>query len=423
MNNIYTYNQAGIIARLYSPFKPLQIMQKVKLSSWDTFFIRFAGHSPQTVEATTPSEKSRIVTMGLVLFIPVLMGGVSGGYAATFLSSSPWAWTFGIIWAVVVYLIDRAIISINNGGFWVYLTRFVMAIVIGLVISFPFKIRIFEDVIAEQQFEQTQLKSTNIENRYQKKINQKQNRLDAEKAQLNHLYDDFKVEMDGSGGTGNRGYGTIATRKEQEYLAAKAAYTKDSANFALEKSLITMEMQNELTQMTDVESNGLIGKYKALGKVAAKEPFVNTVSYLLWFFFTLLELIPLLVKIMNSKGLYNRVVETEDEARMVANQNIYELRIQAESIAAAVPNENKINQAKLQIAQEKVDAETTMAKMYAAETMKLWKEERKHFTELSKAKIDVERFDKLADQVGEIFDKSSDNIFNLAQRASPEGVL
>ena len=105
-------------------------MEKVNLTRFDNFFIRLAGHSPETVELTSHAEKSRLVTMGMVLLIPIFLGTFSGGYAATFLSNSPFAFTFGIVWGTVVYLIDRAIISISKGGFWIYFIRVVMALII-----------------------------------------------------------------------------------------------------------------------------------------------------------------------------------------------------------------------------------------------------------------------------------------------------
>ncbi|WP_255036069.1 DUF4407 domain-containing protein [Lacihabitans soyangensis] len=398
-------------------------MEKLILSKWDKFFIRIAGHNPETVEKTTPAEKSRIVNLGLVLFIPVIMGGISGGYAATFISPAPYAWTFGIVWALVIYLIDRAIISITDGGFWVFAIRIIMAIVIGLVISFPVKVKIFEDVINEQQFAEINALRVQIENRYQKRIQDAQAEANKQEANKNKLYQEFKDEMDGSGGTEVRGYSTISKRKEEAFNEANKSYLTEKEAFDKNKSDLTNQKNNELENLKQSQANGLIGKYKALGRVAEKEPFVNIVSWLLWFFFTILELVPLLVKIMSKGGLYNSIVKSDANARLVATENINQLKIQAETMAETVPNEQKINAAKVKIVQDKISAETEMAKAYSAELAKLWKQERKNYEDLSKMKITPERFDKLADQMSEIFDKASDNIFDHSKTVSPESIL
>lgn len=104
-----------------------------------------------------PTEYAKYAGMGGTIFFTACMAALSGGYAiSTVFDSTIVAVIFGIFWGMLIFNLDRLIVNTmySDGKVTISwqelvsgLPRIVMAIFLGIVISTPLELKIFEDAI------------------------------------------------------------------------------------------------------------------------------------------------------------------------------------------------------------------------------------------------------------------------------------
>jgi len=108
-----------------------------------------------------PVEHSKYVGIGATIFFTALFASLSGGYAMYFVfNGSPFAVgfaiLFGMLWGLAIFNMDRYIVSsINKEGttnqqILQASPRILLAIMIGIVISRPLELKIFDKEIREK---------------------------------------------------------------------------------------------------------------------------------------------------------------------------------------------------------------------------------------------------------------------------------
>lgn len=286
-----------------------------KISLVKRFFIWAGGFDEKTISHATSSEVSKMALLGSMVLVPALIGLFSFGYATFLISNNDFIAIFGgIVWSIVIFLVDRAIMGygkpgeLNLGLFG----RFLLAVTVGLVIAEPIILLAFNDAINEQQFLESQSLIEELNKKYDAKIasyNEEivifQSRVDAKQAA-------YTTEMDGTGGSGIRNRGPIYKKKYQDYLI-------EVENFNLEKNrLDKLIAQTETARVGDLMTlktslgNGLLSHINALHRI--KSPAVAFATWTLRLFFFFIELIPFFMKISPSgRGLYYEMIDRNDE--------------------------------------------------------------------------------------------------------------
>jgi hypothetical protein len=104
-----------------------------------------------------PTEHAKYAGMGGTIFFTACMAALSGGYAiSTVFESTIIAILFGIFWGMLIFNLDRLIVNTmySDGKVTISwqelvsgLPRIIMAIFLGIVISTPLELKIFEDAI------------------------------------------------------------------------------------------------------------------------------------------------------------------------------------------------------------------------------------------------------------------------------------
>lgn len=107
-----------------------------------------------------PTEWAKYACVGGTILFTAIMAMISGGYAMFFVFNSYiTAFLFSIIWALMIFNIDRLIVNSMGTDGTDKLTwkkvgraspRIVLAVIIGLVIATPLEMKIFEDRIESQ---------------------------------------------------------------------------------------------------------------------------------------------------------------------------------------------------------------------------------------------------------------------------------
>lgn len=104
-----------------------------------------------------PSDYAKYAGIGGTILFTALMAALSGGYALNFVfDNQKVAIIFGVFWGLLIFNLDRFIVNtmysdgkhtISWGELKSGLPRIIMAIFLGIVISTPLELKIFEDKI------------------------------------------------------------------------------------------------------------------------------------------------------------------------------------------------------------------------------------------------------------------------------------
>ncbi len=327
------------------------------MNSVDQFFWFCSGVHLDTLKKH-PTEQNKYVGIGATIFFTGLFAALSGGYAMYFVfKGDPFAIVFailfGIIWGLAIFNMDRYIVaSINkNASVWKQILqatpRILLAIMIGIVISRPLELKIFDKEIRER------LKVSYLNNQ--------RNRIDTLNAAFNNKYglelaklNASRIERDSLASAikadrqklnyeifGNKttetsgvmGYGPYAKRKEAELLQRQqnldtlnASIRQQEAFVATRKefdgmfaeSIYTGKQLDSLASMAGfADRNWALGQLSFNPNGSPDESTARAVTFigLLFIFF---ECLPVFVKMMSSIGPYDKSIEYRENTEVYA---------------------------------------------------------------------------------------------------------
>ena len=126
-------------------------------NSWINEFLWSCAGVNKNVLRQCPSDYSKYAGIGGTILFTALMACFSGGYALSFVFGKWWIGIiFGIFWGLLIFNLDRFIVNtmysdgkvtIGWQEFKSGLPRIIMAIFLGIVISYPLELKIFDDEI------------------------------------------------------------------------------------------------------------------------------------------------------------------------------------------------------------------------------------------------------------------------------------
>jgi hypothetical protein len=123
------------------------------------FFWLFSGCEINVLKEC-PTDFNRQAGIGFTIFMTTLFAFAAGSYAGFYFSHNIIsALGFGLIWSLLVFSIDRAMVvtmkkdpTLKSQPFWIPLiSRGLLALLIAFVISIPLELLIFRDKIEEQK--------------------------------------------------------------------------------------------------------------------------------------------------------------------------------------------------------------------------------------------------------------------------------
>ncbi|MBC6110264.1 DUF4407 domain-containing protein [Pedobacter fastidiosus] len=345
------------------------------------FFWFCSGAHIPTLEKY-PSEQNKYTGIGATIFFTGLFAALSGGYAMYFVFSGNdfaviFAIVFGFLWGAAIFNMDRYIVSsINksastNKQLLQATPRILLAIMIGIVISRPIELKIFDKEIKQRlkvsylNGQRSKIDTLNkaFENKYQVefgRLNQQkvtrdslENGIKADRKKLNfEIFGNKTTET-----SGVMGYGPYAKRKEAEIKQRSTEL--DSLKATINKSESFIDKRKEFdgmfteklytTKQLDSLANlaGFADRNWALGQLKFNADGTNdnntamavTFIGLLFIFF---ECLPVFVKLMSARGPYDFATADGDETaiyqskkdkdfHMEVADNIHENRVESES--------------------------------------------------------------------------------------------
>jgi hypothetical protein len=290
------------------------------VNAMQRIFIWLAGYDSNTANNCTSSEIRKITIMGTMVLLPGLIGLFSYGYGFYFIFKNlQSAIIGGMLSSIVLILIDRGIMAYGRPGHFSFgmFGRVCLAVTVGILLAEPLILKIFEDSIEEQQYVELKHQKEAISIPYQSQIKALNADLKIDEGRINALQTAYTGEADGTLGTGNRNQGPIYEMKKQDYLKAKADYDAKAIKYASNINHINADKDAENNMLEQKKADGLIGRMRALSVLGEKEPIVKWATWLLRFFFCMVELLPLLIKISptGDRGLYHGLVDIADKER------------------------------------------------------------------------------------------------------------
>ncbi|MBC7913078.1 MAG: DUF4407 domain-containing protein [Pyrinomonadaceae bacterium] len=301
-----------------------------------------------------PTEQNKYVGIGATIFFTALFAALSGGYAMYFVfAGNPiavfLAIIFGLIWGLAIFNMDRYIVSsisktgTSNQQIWQATPRILLAIMIGIVISRPLELKIFDKEIRQKlkssylngQRSKIDTLNRTFGNKYVTEL-QKIGDLKAERDSLQKDINRSRYVLnqeifgDKSNQTsGKLGYGTYAKQKEavlnQKAQRLETVRTEMSSleNLILKRKElegITSERMFSGKQLDSLSNvAGFADRNWALGQLSFNADSSRDLgTYLAIAFigllFILFECLPVFVKLMSPVGPYDVALQNVEES-------------------------------------------------------------------------------------------------------------
>ncbi|MCX2432261.1 DUF4407 domain-containing protein [Pedobacter sp. GR22-10] len=345
------------------------------------FFWFCSGAHIPTLEKY-PSEQNKYTGIGATIFFTGLFAALSGGYAMYFVFKGDdlavvFALIFGFLWGAAIFNMDRYIVSSLNksagtGKQLLQATpRILLAIMIGVVISRPIELKIFDKEIKERlkvsylNGQRSKIDTLNkaFENKYQVEFG----RLKQQKATRDSLEKGIKAdrqklnfEIFGNKTTetsGVMGYGPYAKRKEAEIKQREVELDSLRSNINKSESFVDQRKafdglfteklytKKQLDSLANLA--GFADRNWALGQLkfnvdGTRDNNTATAVTFIGLLFVFFECLPVFVKLMSARGPYDYATADGDDVFIYQSKkdkdfhfevaaNIHETRVDAES--------------------------------------------------------------------------------------------
>lgn len=371
-------------------------------------FFWFCSGANRSLLMRSPTESEKYAGIGATVFFTGLFAALSAGYALFTIFSNPWlAAFFGLVWGAMIFNLDRYIVSSmsKKDRFWpefkLLLPRLALAVLLALVISKPLELKIFEKEInrkldvkkseeavsAREAIRKGFPEYTEIENKI---AGLKQEIADkaAFRDQKQQEYDFERFGTKTPGTTGIAGIGANARKKEQQLNEAQEDLKKTEER--VYQQIASLESRiPEIRQKEDAEFSlqkttidrydGLAARIDALSVLTTESRAMEYANLFLILLFIAIEIAPIFVKFISSKGPYDELLEAhEKELKVYKEEKMIKTVQSSEARILRFTDKEKLQ------TEENVAREQRLRKKFGEaedelldETIRHWKEEEK----------------------------------------------
>lgn len=299
------------------------------------FFIFCSGADTGILENCSAGENTKYAGIGATVFFTAIMAMIAGSYALyTVFDSYFSAIFFGLIWGLLIFNLDRFIVSTikkRDSFFDEFIQaspRIILALIIAIVISKPLEMKIFEKEINQVLLEEKN--TMTLENKDQlalqytpaatvltTEIATLKDEILKKEASVNALYDTYISEAEGTSGTEKLGKGPVYKEKRDKHDAELATLqelktTNNEKIAGLETQIATIASDYEAkvaeTQPIIEGFDGLMARVTALNKL----PWLP--SFFIFLLFLAIETSPIIAKLLSPKGAYDLKLEALEGA-------------------------------------------------------------------------------------------------------------
>ncbi|ALO16310.1 hypothetical protein L21SP5_02687 [Salinivirga cyanobacteriivorans] len=287
-----------------------------------------------------PTEINMFMGIGIVVFLTGIVASISGGYAFHLVFNSiPLAIVFGVFWGILIFFLDWYLVaSLKKERKWgkefvMALPRIILAVFIAVVVARPIEMKLFEKEIDLQvqkaQLEKRQEQMQNVLNQFgeieqlRQENDSLQQLINKKAERRNELYDLMIAEAEGRSPVGVMGKGPVYKEKQREYAFAveelKELRTRIVPQIASnnERIAVLNQKKDELAATNQIvisRANGFLSRLRALNELQEEEKTVYWASLFILLLFVVIEISPVFVKLISSRGPYDELFEAEQAA-------------------------------------------------------------------------------------------------------------
>jgi hypothetical protein len=275
------------------------------------------------------ADRERYRIIGIAVLVTGLFATLAWGYFfSTVVKDDLAIIGLALFFGFAILSIDRSLIAAmhRNGGkpqFLPVAFRLLLAVTIGLFISQPVVLMLFKkdidaqmvldrqqkmDVFRKEQIDYNAAKTKDI----RQQIAAYESQLVQKEEQVKDYKDGYIRETDGTGGSGKIGESVIARVKKSEYLKAEEELRKlkkELAPLRLEQAekLALLKTEDSLKEAaySATLTDGFLSQVEALNTLTEEHPPLKQRYRLIVFIITLIEVMPLLTKLLMPKGEYD----------------------------------------------------------------------------------------------------------------------
>lgn len=299
------------------------------------FFIFCSGADTDILDQCSPGEQTKYAGIGATVFFTAVMAFIASAYALyTVFDSYLSAIFFGFIWGLLIFNLDRFIVSTlkKRNNFIDELIqaspRILLAIIIAIVIAKPLELKIFEkeidQVLLEQKNELTLQNKEQIALQYTPAITALTSEIEVLKKEIadkevgvNALYETYIAEAEGRKGTKIIGKGPVYKEKREKHDSELAAL-QDLRKTNTEKIIATETQIDGLSAEYNLKISETQPVIDGFDGLMARINALNELSWLPSFFIFLLfltiETSPILAKLLSPKSTYDLKLEEQENA-------------------------------------------------------------------------------------------------------------
>ena len=350
-----------------------QVKSTVKRSNIFNEFFWICSGANRHILRQCPTEYSKYFGIGGTIFFTAAMATLSGGYAFYTIFQNQWiSIAFGIFWGLLIFNLDRFIVNtmysdgkytISWGELAAGTPRLIIAIFLGIVISTPLEMKIFEDRINSQIVKDNARRTSEtrgIADADYKKLQdliEQQSELFEEREQLSYTLrkaqEDLKNEVEGKANSGKIGKGPIYEQKKEYCNSCQNALDRWNADNASRLKRLEQDIESAETKVKNfegdikegLEENGFCVRYEAFTNVKNEVPAARIVSIFIMLMFIIIEVAPTFFKMMIASGPYDELLNEEMHRKKVrAIQNVSNLNdeVNTQIQISTEKNKNKL---------------------------------------------------------------------------------
>ena len=306
-------------------------MEKLK-----RFFWLCSGSNRDLLEQSK-TEASKYAGIGATVFFTGMFAAVAAGFAI-FSFSESWvaAISMGFLWGLMILNLDRYIVSSmrktdDPKKEWkMAAPRIALALLIAVVISKPLELKIFEKEIETELFvmneEINQANRNKVTASYapsrqliQQAINGLNQEVAEKEAVRNELDQIAQKEADGTGGSMKRNPGPIyklkkadADKAQRELDILRAQNNARLKNYQAQLDSLDRTEAKALANLENADFTGLAARLDALSRLGDKSTSILMANWFIVLLFIAIEIAPVLVKLMSSRGPYDDLLAQEE---------------------------------------------------------------------------------------------------------------
>lgn len=370
-----------------------------------------------------PTEYAKYAGIGGTILFTALMAMLSGGYAFyTIFEHTLTACLFGVFWGLLIFNLDRFMVNtmysdgkhtISRDEFLGGLPRLVLAIFLGVVISVPIELRIFDDKIQSQllldkgrvseeitaindQLYNERSRLEELRRTYEAKLKELRSgnttgfagRIADKERELLEAERRLYEETIGKGITGKAGYGPAAKQLDQQVARLteelKQLRNAESEDREQNQEYIKKEVESTQAYIEDIDRqlgdintkinqkdeekdkatealDGFTARLKAMSTITSPKNKENVPLFIarlmIMLLFIAIEIIPTLFKMMMTAGPYDNMLRAAmHRAKVLSDKRISDINdeINTEIQISTQKNQNRL-EAEIKANQEVLD--------------------------------------------------------------------